>query len=142
MMNTKDATTLGLKDFTKVLKRIRLESGHNQARMAEQLGITTSKLSAIECGKSGPDTDFIDCLIGAYGGFLGENGIPGPWPLFEYAATQAGYATIQTSFIEDSRAMRSVYEAWCLGRDIRDSGGVDARVEMVDSEVGDDEAAK
>lgn len=53
--------------FGKELRKIRIDKGEILKNMADKLQITSSYLSAIECGKRKIPSDFIDKLVHLYG---------------------------------------------------------------------------
>lgn len=54
-------------DFAKALRILRIERGEVLKDMADKLGITSSYLSAIECGKRKIPNDFCERVISIYG---------------------------------------------------------------------------
>lgn len=54
-------------EFGKVLRKLRIDRGEILKTMADHLEITSSYLSAIECGKRNIPPDFIERLSNVYG---------------------------------------------------------------------------
>lgn len=53
-------------EFGKVLRKLRIDRGEILKTMAEKLGMTSSYLSAIECGKRNIPADLTDKLVSIY----------------------------------------------------------------------------